>query len=78
MELKQPEEPPRPAPVWSAPKAAFAEYRLGMSPYLHHFYDLRASRDPSLPRADLPPDAGADLPSQFEAALRKLIDDSFG
>lgn len=65
------------APRWSDPKAAFAEYRPGLSAYLHYFYDLRASRERK-PLPDLDPEAGAELPSQLEKALRKMIEESFG
>ena len=63
------------APRWSDPEAAFAEYRPGLSAYLHYFYDLRASRERK-PLPDLDPEAGAELPFRFEEALRDLIDES--
>lgn len=66
-----------PGPGWSDPKAAFAEYRPGLSAYLHYFHDLRASRDEKVRQPDLDPDAGAGLPFQIREALQKLIDESF-
>ncbi|WP_295042371.1 hypothetical protein [uncultured Paracoccus sp.] len=69
---------PDPAPArWSEPRAAYDSLRTGLSPYLHYFYDLRAQHDPSLPRVEHGPDAGADLPGQMERALQALIRQSF-
>ncbi|MCZ0961378.1 hypothetical protein [Paracoccus benzoatiresistens] len=62
---------------WSEPRAAYDRYRPGLSPYLHYFHDLRASRNQAPPRADHGPDDGADVPEQLEQALRDLIDQSF-
>lgn len=65
-----------PGPCWSDPKAAFAEYRPGLSPYLHYFQEAR--RGTGGPQPDLGPDAGSDLPWQMEKALRHLIEESLG
>lgn len=66
------------APRWSDPRAAYAEYRPGLSPYLHYFHAQRVARDSSPGAPDHGPTDGAALPDQLEQALRDLIDESFG
>ena len=63
---------------WSEPKAAYDEYKPGLSPYLHYFTVQRNRRDNVEPPPDHGSDAGADLPGQLEEALRKLIGESLG
>lgn len=62
---------------WTEPRAAYDQYRPGLSPYLHHIHDLRASRRQVPPHPDHGPEDGSALPRQLEQALRDLIEDSF-
>lgn len=73
MELKDGPPPAR----WSAPRAAYGRFQPGLSPYLHYLYDLRASRDKTLPVETHGPADGAEVPGQLEQALRDLIRQSF-
>ena len=80
MELtSDPEKPDadKPRPGWSDPKAAYAQFRPGLSPYLHYIHDLRAGRNQVPAHPDHGPDAGAELPWQLDQALRDLIEQSF-
>ena len=80
MELTSDPEKPDPEksrPGWSDPRAAYAQFSPGLSPYLHYIHDLRASRNQVPAREDHGPDEGAELPRQLEQALRDLIEQSF-
>lgn len=71
-------DPSRPAASWTAPQAAYDTYRPGLSPYLHYWQGLRASRQQTDPLPDHDPEAGSKLPDQMQAALEDLIRRSFG
>ncbi|MDP5307003.1 hypothetical protein [Paracoccus spongiarum] len=75
-EWTDPNQDPRPA-RWTPPKAAYATYRPGLSPYLHYWQALRARRGEIEPPPELGETAGNDLPAQMQAALEELISRSF-
>lgn len=81
VELKygwtDPTDTPQPA-RWTPPRAAYATYRPGLSPYLHYLQGLRARRNQGVPPPELGEDAGSGLPDQMQAALEELISRSFG
>lgn len=81
VELKygwtEPTETPRRA-SWSSPKAAYAQYRPGLSPYLHYWQGLRASRNQAEPLPEHGTEEGNSLPDQMQGALEELISRSFG
>lgn len=68
---------PRP-PEWTTPTAAYAEYRPGLSPYLHYWQGLRAMRDLDEPPAEHGSDSARKVPEQMRRALEELISRSFG
>jgi hypothetical protein len=76
MELKcgptENTDPQAPA-SWSAPQAAYAAYRPGLSPYLHYWQGLRAARNQGEPPPRLGPRSGSKLPDQEQEALEELI-----
>lgn len=81
VELKYgcPEDSDPQKPVrWTGPQAAYAEYRPGLSPYLHYWQVLRARRRETDPPPVLDPEAGSTMPEQMQAALEDLISRSFG
>ncbi|MDB6178144.1 hypothetical protein PAF17_11615 [Paracoccus sp. Z330] len=82
MELKckgkDEEHPSRPSATWDSPQAAYGSYRPGLSPYLHYWHGLRASRKETEPLPDYDPDAGSELPGQMQETLEDLIRRSFG
>lgn len=73
----EPTETPRQA-SWSSPKAAFAQYRPGLSPYLHYWQALRARRNQTEPLPEHGAEEGNSLPDQMQTALEDLISRSFG
>lgn len=81
VELKypcpDPTDPPKPV-RWTPPRAAYARYRPGLSPYLHYWQGLRARRREGEPLPDLGAEEGTSLPDQMQTALEELISRSFG
>lgn len=67
--------PDAPQPEWSDPIAAYAEYKLGRSPYVHYWFDLRGPVDGAPVHGE---NDGADIPAQMAESLRILIRQGLG